>query len=235
MDTYDQVLINFHTRKKPDTFEIVRNDGYSSVVPVLVFFEDTQFSEIESLALSNCNGTVLDVGAGAGRHSSELQRRGIDVTAIDISEHAVNIMKDRGIRNTICNNILDVSVSNFDTLLMLMNGIGMVGIPEQINLLLLKSCELLNRNGVILVDSIDVTKSSDPVHTKYREDNISSSRYPGQQTLRINYNCTFGAWFNWLHLTFEELSNRATQNEFIPELLKMNDDGNYLAKLHKCT
>ncbi len=80
MDTYAQALINFHKGKKPDTYEIIRDDGYSSVISISQFFDDSNFSDIESLALSNCNEKVLDIGAGVGRHSSELQRRGFDVT-----------------------------------------------------------------------------------------------------------------------------------------------------------
>ncbi len=46
-----------------------------------------------------CRGKILDVGAGTGVHSTELQKRGYEVTAIDICPQAVNIMKERGIKD----------------------------------------------------------------------------------------------------------------------------------------
>ncbi len=233
MDTYAQALVNFHKGIKPDTYEIVRDDGYSSVVPVSVHFDDLNFSEIESLALSNCNGTVLDIGAGVGRHSSELQRRGFDVTAVDISEQAVSIMKERGINKTICSDIMGISGSTYDTLFMLMNGIGMVGNPEKLDAFLFKTRELLTNKGIMLVDSIDVSRTSTPQHIKYRENNISCHHYPGQQNLRINYDGTVGSWFKWLHLDFDELTNHAKKYSFTSELLAMSDNGHYLAKLQK--
>lgn len=75
MDTYSQALQNYHKGKEPDYYEIVRVDGYSSIVPTSVFFDDSNFSKVELLALDACRGKTLDVGAGAGRHSLELQRK----------------------------------------------------------------------------------------------------------------------------------------------------------------
>lgn len=235
MDTYDRALVNFHKSIKPDFFEIVRDDGFSSVVPVAGFFDDVNFPEIESLALSSCSGRTLDVGAGVGRHSSELQRSGFDITAVDISKQAVEIMKERGIKTTIYADLMDVSNSTYDTVLMLMNGIGIAGIPEKLDMVLLKISELLSENGVVLIDSIDVFKTADPRHIKYREKNIAVHNYPGQQNLRIDFDGTAGAWFKWLHVTFNELSLHAKENDFIPELLIMEDSGHYLAKLQKCS
>ena len=235
MDNYHQALANFHKSTKPDVFEIVRDDGFSSVVPVSMFFDDLNFPEVESLALSNCNGRILDVGAGVGRHSSELQRRGFDITAVDVSKQAVEIMKERGIKKTINADIMNVSNSTYDTVLMLMNGIGLAGSPEKLDKVLLKTSDLLTENGIILIDSIDVNKAIDPKHIKYREENIAVHNYPGQQNLRIDYDGATGAWFKWLHVTFNELSAHAKKNNFIPELLKMEESGHYLAKLQKCS
>ena len=235
MDTYAKALINFHKGKMPDSYEIVRDDGYSSIVPVSVFFDGLKISEIESLALSNCNKTILDVGAGAGRHSSELQRRGLDVTAVDVSKQAVKIMQERGIKKAICADIMDVSGSTYDTLLLLMNGIGMVGSPGNLDKFIFKCRELLTKNGIMLIDSIDVFKTADPKHIKYREKNISDHKYPGQQNLRIDYDGAVGTWFEWLHVTFDELANHARKNNFTSELLRMEDGGEYLAKLRKCS
>ena len=233
MDVYSQALLDYHRGKTPTEFEIVRDDNFSSVVPISMFFDDVNFPQMESLALDYCFGKVLDIGAGAGRHSSMLQKRGIDVTAIDSSEQAVSIMKERGVIKTKCIDINRMTGSTYNTLLMLMNGIGIVARPDNLDSLFIKARELLTDNGILLVDSIDVFKTNDPIHVKYREKNITNSLYAGQQNLRIIYNGVIGSWFQWLHLTFEQLTFHATKNNFISELLTMDENGHYLAKLSK--
>lgn len=235
MDTYSQALANYHSGMGPDTFTIVRDDGFTSNVPVSIFFDNASFSKIESLALSNCSGPVLDVGAGAGRHSLELQQREVDVTAIDISKTSVEIMIERGVEKTICGDLFEFSDSEFQTILMLMNGIGMAGNRHRLDQLLSACHQLLTSDGEILTESIDVSKSNDPRHQKYRDLNISKSNYPGQQNLRIDYDGVLGSWFEWLHLTFQELANHAEINGFVAELIMAEDDGRYLARLRKCS
>jgi 2-polyprenyl-3-methyl-5-hydroxy-6-metoxy-1,4-benzoquinol methylase len=233
MNTYSQALQNYHLGKIPDTYEIIRDDGYSSTVPVSVFFDHSSFDELELSALDSCAGKTLDVGAGAGRHSIELQRRKVDVTAVDISENAVNIMKDLGVERVIHSDIMDLSKTKFDTLLMLMNGIGMVGKPENLERFFKASKELLTKNGVIIFDSIDVSKTIEPIHVKYRELNILNNKPPGQQKLKINYAGTVGEWFHWLHISFNDISSYAERHGYSTELIAMEDGGQYVAKLKK--
>jgi len=231
MDIYSQALFNYYNDIEPKTFDIIRDDGYSAEVPISVFFDDVNFPELELQALNSCNGEVLDIGAGVGRHSFELQRRGIDVTAIDISDQAVRIMNQRGIHKAKCINVMELSGSKYDILLMLMNGIGMVGNPQNLDEFFQHVPQLLKDDGMLIVDSIDVLKTDDPLHVKYREQNVLISKYPGQQNLRIKYNGENGDWFEWLHLTFEELSMHALKNNFECELITMDKGGHYLAKL----
>ena len=233
MDTYSQALQNYHEGKEPDSYEIVRDDGYSSIVPISIFFDDTHFSKIELLALDSCRGKVLDVGAGAGRHTLELQRRKIDVTAIDISQNAVTIMKNRGVKNLIHSDILDLTDIKFDTLLMLMNGIGMVGNSANLEMFLIKAKQILNKKGIIVFDSVDVSKTKNPKHVNYRKKNLQDSKLPGQQKLRIKYAGVTGDWFNWLHISFNELSECIQDNGFSAELIQTEKNGQYVAKLQK--
>jgi len=223
MDTYSQALQNYNDGKEPFSYEIVRNDGYSSVVPLSVFFDDFSFTSIELLALDRCKGKIIDVGAGAGRHTLELQRRNANVTAIDISKSAVTVMKSRGVKKIIHSDIMDLSDVKYDTLLMLMNGIGMVGSPENLDKFLIKAKQLLSKNGIIIFDSVDVLKTDNQKHISYREKNIQNGKLPGQQKLRINYSGVSGEWFNWLHINFKEVST--------VELVSEKENGQYVAEL----
>ncbi len=233
MDTYSRALYNYFNGLEPHSFEIIRDDGYSSEVPISMFFDGDSFSELELLALHSCTGKVLDVGAGAGRHASELQTRGVDITALDKSKQAIMIMNQRGIGKTRWIDIMELSGEKYDTILMLMNGIGIVGVAKNIDTYLQHIHKLLNTDGALIVDSIDVSKTTYPLHVAYRENNILNSRYPGQQRLRIVYNGEKGDWFNWLHLSFEELSMHASSNNFLSELIKIEENGHYVAKLQK--
>lgn len=61
------------------------------------FYRDADdFPELEHIALALCDGKVLDVGAGVGSHALFLQEKGFDVTALEISATACDIMAKRG-------------------------------------------------------------------------------------------------------------------------------------------
>jgi len=97
---------------------IVRRDnGKEAPLPVSLFFrEQSDFTAIEKAAIELCKGRVLDVGAGTGLHSMVLHRRGLPVTAIDISPQAVTIMRQRGLKDAHCADIFKFQDGHFDTL-----------------------------------------------------------------------------------------------------------------------
>src|SRR5687768_9724746 len=72
--------------------------GAKEEMPVQVYFRnESNMTDLDLVALDNCKGKVLDIGAGAGSHSKILQQRGFDVTAIEISPKAAEVMKLRGV------------------------------------------------------------------------------------------------------------------------------------------
>ncbi len=99
----------------------------------LLFRAETEMPPLERLALDKARGRVLDTGAGAGCHTLALQQRGLDVTAIDISPGAVRTMRRRGVEDArLCDFFEDDFGGPFDTVLMLMNGIGICGRLERL-------------------------------------------------------------------------------------------------------
>ena len=106
---------------------IRRDDGFETLLPINIFFRpQSEFLPGEAIALKHCYGHVLDIGAGSGYHSLVLQSKGLKVTAIDICSQAVDIMKKRGVQIAYCIDIMQFIEGQFDTLLMLGHGIGMV-------------------------------------------------------------------------------------------------------------
>ena len=111
---------------------VVRDEnGEAECVPAQVFFRGPgEFSALEDVALDLCGGRVLDVGAGAGSHSLALQDRGLSVVALDLAEEAVEVMRRRGVHDAHRGDIFSWDGEEFDTLLLLMNGVGVVGTLE---------------------------------------------------------------------------------------------------------
>jgi 2-polyprenyl-3-methyl-5-hydroxy-6-metoxy-1,4-benzoquinol methylase len=233
MKPYGQALLDFHRTGTDSEFVLQRDDGFKATVPVAAFFDDMRFPELEQRALELCRGKVLDIGAGAGRHALALQRKGLEVCAIDIVPEAVFVMKARGVGEALPYDVMTMEERTFDTLLMLMNGIGMVGTPSELDRFLHHAAHLVNEGGCLLCDSIDVTKTTDPIHVRYREKNVRKNRYPGQQFYTAAYAGEVSPLFPWLHLEFGMLQAHALRNGWSAELVFSGDDGHYLAKLTK--
>lgn len=147
MSPFAQAMLAYHQGDTGATFTVSRDDGLALLFPVARFFDDTHFSPWEEKVLSLCSGRVLDVGAGAGRHSLALQRQGCSVVALDIEPFCEQILKSRGVEEVVIGDVLEWSGQRFDKVLMLWNGIGMVGTPERLDRFLGKVPALLHPVG----------------------------------------------------------------------------------------
>ena len=128
MELYGVALHNFWQNTNDDKLIATRDDGQSVEIPLDTFFQDeSDFSPRERTALGLCHGRVLDVGAGAGRHSLVLQERGLSVCALDVCAQACDIMRQRGVKDVRHSDVFSLEDETFDTLLMLMHGICIVG------------------------------------------------------------------------------------------------------------
>ena len=98
-------------------------------IPVKQLFRNfAEMPALEQEALRISYGNILDVGAGSGCHSLALQEMGKTVKAIDISPLSVETMQQRGVKEVSLENFFSEQFhGSFDTILMLMNGSGIVG------------------------------------------------------------------------------------------------------------
>src|ERR1700761_4453352 len=95
-------------------------------MPVKIYFRSMEeMPELEWIALQQCRGRILDIGAGAGSHALALQRLGQDVTALEISPLSAAGMEERGVGKICCADFFAFSGEVYDTLLLMMNGIGL--------------------------------------------------------------------------------------------------------------
>ena len=115
-----------------------------------------QMPLLEQKALRLAHGRILDVGAGSGCHSLALQNMGKESLAIDISPLSVEVMKRRGLDARLTN-VFDMGFTGqFDTILMLMNGSGIIGKLKNMHAFLMRVKQLLAPGGCVLMDSSDL-------------------------------------------------------------------------------
>ena len=199
-------------------------------LPVSYLFRDYQeMNALEKKALDSSFGKVLDVGSGAGSHSLYLQNeRKLEVTALDISPKSIEVCKARGVKNAICEDLLQFSEKNFDTVLLLMNGTGIFQSLEHIDQYLQKLKSLVAENGQILLDSTDILYMYDQ-----DEDGgvlVPAKGYYGELDYYLHYKGESEEPMKWLYLDFDTLENAAIANGFKIQKIEQLEDS-YLAQL----
>jgi len=210
-----------------------RDDGVISSMAVSAFFRGAADFQLDKIALDNCRGRVLDAGAGVGIHSLYLQNKGFSVYAVDISEEACRVMKQRGVKNIICGNIMDIDTEPYDTLLMLGRSITMVETLKGLAEYLQGVRRLVNPGGRILLNSMDVSKTTDPQNLAYHEANRKAGRYTGEIRVTMEYKGVHSPEIRMLHVDAIALAAHAAANGWTSEVLFQEKDGNYLASLEK--
>jgi SAM-dependent methyltransferase len=194
------------------------DQGEPEVLPAAHFFRAPhELPEVERVALDRSRGRVLDVGAGAGAHALPLQERGLEVTALDPLPDAVRVMKERGVRRALEGDLHDpppglAEEGGFDTILLLMNGVGIAGTLRGIGRLLDSAGALLGAGGHILIDSTDL---GEPREVQYQ----------------LEYRGERGEPYPWLFVGPDRLAARARRHGWRSELLFETPEGAYLAGL----
>ncbi len=229
-DPLGRALIDF-CKGKPTPPLIVRSDlAEDDAYEVSYYFrEENELPEWERIALSHCKGSILDIGAGSGCHSLILQEQGLPVTAIDISPGAVQVMKYRGIRDVQLTDFFTLSARQFDTLWLMMNGIGIVGTIAGLHQFFNKAPTLLNTNGRIILDSSDlVYLLNDEEVLEYL---LNREKAFGEVEFQIVYKEVEGEPFDWLYIDFDSLKQIASKYSFSCHLLCEGPHYEYVAML----
>ncbi|WP_153630682.1 bifunctional 2-polyprenyl-6-hydroxyphenol methylase/3-demethylubiquinol 3-O-methyltransferase UbiG [Prolixibacter sp. SD074] len=198
--------------------------------PEYLLRDFSQMPDIEQTALEKSTGHVLDVGAGAGSHALWLQGKGLTVTAVDISPYACQTMEERGVRDVRLLDVMQLKNEQFDTILLLMNGLGIAGTPEGLNLLFKHLKTLLKPGGQILADSADLLYLfTDEAGETWID--LNADKYYGQVEYRLSYLDIKGNPFNWLFIDQETLTVIAQENNLqVIEMIE-GSNHNYLTAL----
>src|SRR5215218_4355652 len=101
-DVLGQAISDFYNKQPLSRLWIHNKYGKKEEMPIATYFRGaSEMPDLELIALQACSGKVLDIGAGAGSHALELQDKGFDVTALEISAKAAEVMKQRGVQKIV--------------------------------------------------------------------------------------------------------------------------------------
>ena len=189
-------------------------------------YSEMPFLEKEALRL--VKGKVLDVGAGSGSHSLYLQNNGFDITSIDKSELSCEIMKEQGLKNVVCDDIWTFESEGYDTIIFMMNGIGLVKNLEGLQVFLEYIKSFLCPNGQILLDSSDIKYMFNDDDGLRSDMNLA---YYGELKYQLTYKHYNSITFPWLFVDFDRLRNIAFNSGWTTELIYQDDHFHYLARL----
>lgn len=235
-DIFGKAMKAYYLHGDEEDIVVKSPDFDDDTIPVPYLFRGyKEMPPLEQKALQECFGRVLDVGCGAGSHSLYLQeKKELEVTGIDTSEGAIEVCRLRGIKDARQASFSEFSEEKYDTVLLLMNGTGIVGRLNNLDQFFSKLRELLQPNGQVLIDSSDLSYLFDA-----DEDGgiwvDAAAGYYGELQYRLEYRNEISSSFDWLYLDFNSLSLAANKNQFECELLEEGEHYDYLARLTRIT
>lgn len=198
-------------------------------IPVETLFREFgEMPPLEQQALRLAAGRTLDVGAGAGCHTLALQRQGLDVVAIDIAPLSVETMRKRGVADAREQDFWTLDGEQFDTLLMLMNGIGIVGTLDQLPRFFRHIDTLLAPGGQLLLDSTDLSYLYEDEDGVVR---LPAEGYYGEVEYTMQYKRVKGAPFMWVYVDYDTLQRVAAECGWRAERIAEGEHYDYLARI----
>lgn len=182
----------------------------------------------EQQAMKLCNKKVLDVGACGGVHAKILMEKGHDVMCLDLDPKACQFQKEiMDLPHAVCGDIWDYSSERkFDSILLLMNGIGLAGKLHRVSDFLLKCASLLSPGGNMLLESSDIAYLFDEVDRK-------SQPYYGEMQYQVSFEEHVSDGFAWLYLDPETLKEICFTLGLGVKIQYKGKDHNYLAEITK--
>jgi hypothetical protein len=229
-DPFGNAISDFFEKGKAPNLTVNSNYTEDEEIPVSYLFRtEKEMPAIENKALKLCKGKTLDVGAAAGCHSLILQKKGYNITALEISEKAVDVLKMRGIQKVTQADIYNFTENRYDTILLLMNGAGIGGTVAGLKKLLFHLKKILNENGQILIDSSDIKYLFTEDDGSFWID-LANEKYYGEMEYEVTYKKST-AKFNWLFIDFDLLKKIAAETGFEATLILQGEHFDYLTQL----
>jgi len=225
-------IADFHKNGVAGRLRVFSPQFEEDEIPVDTLFRELdEMPVIEQEALKLADGRILDVGGGAGCHALELQDMGKNVKVVDISPLSVETMKDRGVEDVELKDFFEMEDEQYDTILMLMNGSGIIGSTENMEKFFKHLDKVLAPGGCVLMDSSDIRyvfEDEDGSFAINLDDN-----YYGELEYQMQYKRMKGDAFPWLYIDIATLQGYAEDYGYSAELVCEGEHYDYLAKIEK--
>jgi SAM-dependent methyltransferase len=188
---------------------IERDDGLVDADFSMASYFADKWSAVEREAFRQLRGRILDVGAGAGRVSLYLQKRGHDVVAIDNSPLAVRVCKKRGVTNArvMPFSMIDGRLGALDGLVMWGNNLGLFGTAKRARWMLRRLKRLTSPGAKIVAQTVDIYQTKAPEHLWYHRFNRRRGRMAGELRIRVRYKKLITPWFDYMMVSPKELQD----------------------------
>lgn len=200
-DAFGQALRDYSAGRLGPTLILERDDGSSgpAVQPAEFFAPPAEWPEWEQHALAVVSGPVLDLGAGAGRHSLLLQQTGHEVTAVDHSPGAVDVCRARGVLDVRLADLTDPPEDRrWGAILLMCGNLGLAGDWQATRSLLVRLSRGCRSDAIVVTDTVDPTVENDASDLAYFGRNLLMGREIGLVRLRLRYGPLVTPWWNLL-------------------------------------
>ena len=139
-------------------------------------------------------------------------------------------MKERGVKNALEQDFFTLE-GQYDTIIMLMNGIGIVGTLDRLPMFFRQLDKILAPGGQVLCDSSDIS------YVFEGEDGMldipNEMEYYGEHSFQMQYKDTIGEPFDWLYIDADTLREKAAINGYAVEIAAEGEHYDYLARITK--
>lgn len=234
-DIFGEILFNY-LNGQSYSHVIRREDGFiynQETETCFTNFSDWRDYE-KNIITRYAKGRVLDIGAGAGRHSLFLQENGVEVHAIDRSPSAVRLMKIRGVKNVYLMDYRKLSFPRnyFDSVLLMFLENGLGGTMKGMKRLLESIYRITTPNAKIIATLRD-PKTRDEIEDFAKPITLKPAPKENSIRIRIEQNDKFSHWFYSLMAAPEQVETLVSYNGWqVLDVIK-GGDGFYGIVLEK--
>ena len=223
-DPMGQAALDYMSGKRGLSIRVRSNIAEDDQIPVDYLFRTfNEMPEIEQKALMHCKGKILDIGAGVGCHALYLQQKGLEVDCLDTSAGCKEAALQKGVNSYYQVDFYEFDTNTkYDTLLLMMNGIGLAGTLKNLDHFLQTLKKHLKPGGQILLDSSDLR------YLFIDEDSymmVPMENYYGEVIYTMKYKQHKTNPFPWLFIDPALLEEKAIENGF--DFIKLIDGPHY--------
>ena len=230
-DVFGLATLEYYRSGNKDLYISTRSSlGDEDEIPVSYLFRNlSEMPELEQRALAETRGRILEVGCGVGSHLLALNDS--EASGIDTSGGSLEVARLRGALSVQQRSWQSYEpVVKFDTILVLMNGLGLAESLEKLPHFLTRLSTWLTEAGSIIADSSDISYLFEE-----EEDGgvwMPATAYYGDLTYEITFKGASDR-FDWLFVSFEQLRVCCTTLGLRCEKIFEGENQHYLARISR--